>query len=50
VSYGADSFFFQEGDADIYAQAKYSVLRVDDDGDSILVGLTDEHRNMLKPR
>lgn len=50
VSYGADSFFFQEGDADLYAQAKYGVLRVDDDGDSILVGLADEHRNMLKSR
>jgi uncharacterized membrane-anchored protein len=50
VSYGADSFFFQEGDAPLYAQAKYGVLRVDGDGDSILVGLADEHRNMLKPR
>jgi uncharacterized membrane-anchored protein len=50
VSYGADSFFFQEGDADLYAQAKYGVLRVDEDGDSILVGLADEHRNMLTPR
>jgi uncharacterized membrane-anchored protein len=50
VSYGADSYFFQEGDAPLYAQAKYGVLRVDGDGDSILVGLADEHRNMLKPR
>src|SRR5262249_61089767 len=50
VSYGADSFFFQEGDADLYAQAKYGVLRVDAEGNSILVGLADEHRNMLKPR
>jgi uncharacterized membrane-anchored protein len=50
VSYGADAFYFQEGDADLYAQAKYGVLRVDADGDSILVGLADEHRNMLKPR
>ena len=50
VSYGADSFFIQEGAADRYAQAKYGVLRVDAEGDSILVGLADEHRNMLKPR
>jgi uncharacterized membrane-anchored protein len=49
VSYGADSFFVQEGDADLYAQAKYGVLHVDSSGDSILVGLADEHRNMLKP-
>jgi uncharacterized membrane-anchored protein len=50
VSYGADSFYFQEGDADFYAKAKYGVLRVDTNGGSILVGLADEHRNMLRPR
>jgi uncharacterized membrane-anchored protein len=50
VSYGADSFFFQEGDADLYAQAKYSVLRVDAEGDSILVGLAGADHNMLNPR
>lgn len=50
ISYGADSFFFQEGDADLYAPAKYGVLRVDAEGDSILVGLADEHRNMLRAR
>ena len=50
VSYGADAFFFQEGDADLYAQAKYGALRVDADGDSILVGLADANRNMLRPR
>jgi uncharacterized membrane-anchored protein len=50
VSYGADSFFFQEGNADLYAQAKYGVLHVDENGDSILVGLADEHRYMLTPR
>jgi len=50
VSYGADAFYFQEGDADLYAQAKYGVLRVDMNGDSILVGLADENRNMLKAR
>ena len=50
VSYGADSFFFQEGDADLYAQAKFSVLRVDAAGDSILVGLAGADHNMLNPR
>ncbi|MGH6959855.1 MAG: GDYXXLXY domain-containing protein, partial [Dongiaceae bacterium] len=50
VSYGADAFFFEEGDADLYAKAKFGVLRVDADGDSILVGLADADRNMLKPR
>ena len=50
VSYGADSFFFQEGNDDLYAQAKYGVLRVDADGDSILVGLAGADHNMLNPR
>jgi len=50
VSYGADAFYFQEGDADVYAQAKYGVLRVDGDGDSILVGLADANRTLLAPR
>jgi len=50
VSYGADSFFFQEGDADRYAQAKYSVLRVDAEGNNILVGLAGADHNMLNPR
>jgi len=47
LQYGAESFFFQEGDADLYADAKYGVLRVDADGNSVLVGLADESRNML---
>ncbi len=50
VSYGADSFFFQEGAADLYAQAKYGVLRVDTEGNSILVGLAGVDHNMLNPR
>jgi uncharacterized membrane-anchored protein len=50
VSYGADSFFFQEGDADLYAQAKFGVLRVDAAGDSILVGLAGADHNMLNRR
>ena len=47
LQYGAEAFFFQEGDADLYADAKYGVLRVDADGNSVLVGLADESRNML---
>jgi uncharacterized membrane-anchored protein len=47
LQYGAEAFFFQEGDAALYADAKYGVLRVDDDGNSILVGLADASRNML---
>ncbi len=50
ISYGADAFFFQEGDAEIYGAAKYGVLRVDADGDSVLVGLADADRKMLTRR
>lgn len=48
-SYGADSFFFQEGKADLYADARFGVLRVDADGNSILVDLADEHHKLLTP-
>ena len=39
VRFGADSFFFQEGFAYLYSNAGYGVLRVDEDGGSVLVGL-----------
>lgn len=48
-SYGADSFFFQEGTAEVYANARFGVLRVDADGNSILVGLADEQHKPLTP-
>ena len=50
VSYGADAFFFQEGDAARYSDAKYGVLHVDSDGNSVLVGLADANRKMLTRR
>jgi len=36
---GAESFCFQEGDAQLYLQAKYGELRTDETGTSVLVGL-----------
>jgi uncharacterized membrane-anchored protein len=36
---GAESFLFQEGDAEVYAQARYGELKVAADGASVLVGL-----------
>lgn len=47
LRYGAESFFFQEGDAELYEAARYGVLRVDDEGASVLVGLADENRNLI---
>lgn len=36
---GAESFMFQEGDADLYSNAQYGELKVDASGASVLVGL-----------
>ncbi len=47
VRLGAESFFFQEGHADRYANAKYGELRVAGDGSSVLVGLRDVDRKPL---
>lgn len=48
VTYGAQSFFFQEGDSELYDEAKYGVLKVDDSGESVLVGLADENRVLIE--
>jgi uncharacterized membrane-anchored protein len=37
-----NAFFFQEGDGDLYATARYGELRVATDGEAILTGLRDE--------
>ena len=42
VKIGAESFFFQEGEAEKYANAKYGGLRIDKNGNSVLVGLFNE--------
>ena len=49
LRYGAESFFFQEGDARLYAGADFGVLRVDDDGATVLVGLADEDGGLILP-
>ena len=42
LAFGTDAFFFQEGDAELYAAARYGMFRVDDAGRAVLVGLADE--------
>lgn len=42
IQIGPESYFFQEGQADDYAQARYAALRVADNGQSLLVGLRSE--------
>lgn len=46
---GAESFFFQEGLADLYARARYGELKVAPDGGSVLVGLRDEALQRIEP-
>jgi uncharacterized membrane-anchored protein len=47
-SIGADNYFFQEGTGDKYAVAHYGLLRVDSDGNCILVGLCDAEKQLIK--
>jgi len=42
VNLGAESYMFQEGDADLYNHAKYGMLKVDKKGNSVLMGLCDQ--------
>lgn len=46
VKFATNAFFFQEGDAQLYANAAYGEFRVADNGDLLLTGLraTDLHR------
>ncbi|MBK8392737.1 MAG: GDYXXLXY domain-containing protein [Saprospiraceae bacterium] len=46
MNIGAESYFFQEGTADKYAEAKYGGIKVDGQGNSLLIGLYGEN---LKP-
>jgi uncharacterized membrane-anchored protein len=46
---GAESFMFQEGLANLYANARYGELKVDKKGSSVLVGLCDTEFKPLKP-
>ncbi|MCP4610511.1 MAG: GDYXXLXY domain-containing protein [Planctomycetes bacterium] len=45
---GAESFMFQEGDAELYSNAQYGELKVDKSGKSILIGLRSEDLKPLK--
>ncbi|MDQ3252657.1 MAG: GDYXXLXY domain-containing protein [Acidobacteriota bacterium] len=47
VRLGAESFFFEEGKASLYEQARYGELKVTANGDSILVGLRNENLELL---
>lgn len=48
INIGAESFFFQEGQAQKYENAKYGAVKIDKKGNSLLVGLYDEHLKNIK--
>jgi uncharacterized membrane-anchored protein len=47
ISIGAESFFFEEGQAEKFEKAKYGGVRVDAKGNSVLVGLYDSTYTQL---
>lgn len=48
VHIGAESFFFQEGQAKNYDKAKYGGIKIDKSGNSLLIGLYDEHLKKIE--
>ncbi len=46
---GAETFFFQEGHAELYEEARYGELRVAPSGESVLVGLRGQNLERLGP-
>lgn len=48
INIGAESFFFQEGQAERYEKAKYGGVKIDKDGNSLLVGLYDEQLRKIE--
>jgi uncharacterized membrane-anchored protein len=48
IEIGIDSYFFQEGNADIYARARYAEVRILEDGSVALIALRDENLVLLR--
>ena len=42
IHIGAESYFFQEGEGEKYEKAKFGGIKVDEKGNSLLIGLYDE--------
>jgi uncharacterized membrane-anchored protein len=49
VKFATNAWFFQEGDAACYETARYGQLRVDNQGDLLLVAMYDKDLNELIP-
>ncbi|MFC1587519.1 GDYXXLXY domain-containing protein [Planctomycetota bacterium] len=50
IRFAPESFFFQEGTAGIYENARYAELKVSPGGDCVLIGLNDENLQPLGDR
>jgi len=48
INIGAESFFFEEGQADKYEIAKYGGMKVDHNGHNILIGLYDDNLKKIE--
>ncbi|MFM7175801.1 MAG: GDYXXLXY domain-containing protein [Bacteroidota bacterium] len=48
IQIGASSYFFEEGKAAMYDSAKYAGFRVSPSGKSVLVGLYNKNRELIK--
>ena len=47
VRLASDAFFFEEGQWATYSSARFGELRVDDDGNAVLIGLRDSDKQPL---
>lgn len=48
LNIGAESYFFQEGQAEKFEAAKYGGLKIDKNGNNVLEGLYDENRKRIQ--
>ncbi len=46
---GSNAYYFQEGHAELYEDAEFAELRVDDSGRTLLIGLRDEALRPITP-
>lgn len=44
INIGAELYFFQEGEREKYEKAKYGGIKIDNKGNSLLIGLYDKNR------
>ena len=48
VNIGAESYFFEEGQSEKYSKAKYGALKVDGNGNTLLIGLYNDKREKIE--